>query len=565
MSSLVIRAASLARLRATLAQRCASAVSPPLSQLCARTGSVGISCHMLSTSAALLVATGTQPPSPLQTTADACTTGIVGAVPPPLSCTTDSAPKAKAPVSTVNAYMQLSKFRLSSLVVMTSGAGFLMAGAPSSFTALAAATIGTSLAAASAAAFNQLYEIKTDALMKRTALRPLPTGRITPLAASAFGSATLLASAATLGLGANELTMALGVGNVALYALIYTPLKQHTTLNTAIGALVGAIPPLMGWAAATGGLLAYEPVLLGLALFWWQFPHFYSLSWTLRKDYARGGYAMVPVTDVTGGKETAWLSLRSALALSTLPIAATVLGVTSPMFAVEGMLLNAYFLRLAYKFYRNPNDSTARAVFLSSLWYLPVLLFFMVFHSKHWNSQTQENEETLVEAMEQGAPLLLQDGEASGTVRSQTQQPKDKNAQSVQALLEQGMAHLHALGRSYCVHELLVKDRVAEVSSAFSRVIQEMCSLGGATSVAANGLAPATRKVTSATSSMGTYGSESGDIGVAQAVKEDTRLRCPVVLVEESGKAAAANVCGTVRVVLDSAGDAATSTAATSR
>lgn len=354
------------------------------------------------------------------------------------------------------------------------------------------------MAAAAAGTFNQVWERTNDGLMKRTQTRPLPSGKCSPKHALAFGAGMTAASASTLLLGTNPLTAALGVGNVALYSLVYTPLKTRSTLNTAVGAVVGAIPPLMGWAAATGGLLAFEPMLLGAALFWWQFPHFYSLAWNLRKDYARGGYLMVPVVDATGGKKTAWLSLRSSLALSTLPIVSSVLGVTSPMFAVEGLFLNAYFLRLAYRFWRNPNDASARSLFRCSLWYLPVLLVLMVFHSRHWHPKEVEEQ-----AQAQVAESLLPANNKSNSntnkafaasVSSSSSSPSATetetagsdprygfkasfNAKDVSDLLQRGVSQAHAWGRALCVHQLVVTEKVTSWAVASQELGRRACKL----------------------------------------------------------------------------------------
>ena len=301
------------------------------------------------------------------------------------------AKRARREGSVMGMYAELCKARLSSLVVMTTGAGFLMAGAPASWMTCAAATVGTSLAAGAAGTFNQVWETSNDTAMKRTQRRPLPSGRISRSGALAFGASLTAGSGAILLAGTNPLTAGLGLFNIFLYSLVYTPLKTRSEWNTAVGALVGAIPPVMGWVAATGSsLLTPEPMLLALALFWWQFPHFYSLAWTHRKDYARGGFAMVPVLDTDNGKRTAWYALRSSISLAGLPFAAAALGVTSPMFAVEGAVLNGYLLHLSSRFYRSPNDATARALFRCSLWYLPVLLVLMVFHSMHWAVAEEE-------------------------------------------------------------------------------------------------------------------------------------------------------------------------------
>ncbi len=325
--------------------------------------------------------------------------------------------------SIVGAYLELCKARLSALVVVTSGAGFLLAGHPVDWFAFAGAVTGTSLAAASANTFNQVWERAPDALMRRTAGRPLPTGRLSVRAALSFGAATGAASAALLLATTNALTAALGVGNIALYALVYTPLKRVSVWNTAVGALVGAVPPLMGWAAATGGLAAVDPFLAAFACFAWQFPHFYALAWPLRRDYARGGYAMAVCADASGAR-TAQLITRNALALAAVPPAAALMGVASPMFAVEGALLNGYLLLLARRFARDRSDAAARRVFLASLWYLPLLLGLLIFHATHWRSA----EEAAARGQQRGVTW----GDAA----------------------EHAIGAARALGRQACAHEI---------------------------------------------------------------------------------------------------------------
>lgn len=291
----------------------------------------------------------------------------------------------------VGIYSELSKARLSALVVATTSAGYLMAGGPISGTTLAATCVGTTLAACSANTFNQVWEHRLDALMNRTRGRPIPSGRISPRHALAWGAASGLSSAAVLAVGANPLTAALGVGNIALYSLVYTPLKQRSEINTWVGAVVGAIPPVMGWTAATSGLGGIEPILLGGALYFWQFPHFFSLAWMYRQDYSRGGYKMVACADATGAR-TASLVRRYAAYLMPLPLVAAASGATSCMFAVEGTALNAYLLYLSQQFYANPSNASAKRVFMCSLWYLPALLGFMVYHSNNWETREVQNK-----------------------------------------------------------------------------------------------------------------------------------------------------------------------------
>lgn len=158
---------------------------------------------------------------------------------------------------------------------------------------LASACIGTVLASSSANTFNQVIETRNDARMKRTRSRPLPSGRITRSHALGWGFASGTAGISVLAAGTNPLTAILGASNLLLYVGPYTLSKTRSEINTWIGSVVGAVPPLMGWTAATGGEIAAEPVLLGAYLFLWQFPHFFSLAWLHREDYARGGFKMV--------------------------------------------------------------------------------------------------------------------------------------------------------------------------------------------------------------------------------------------------------------------------------
>lgn len=190
-------------------------------------------------------------------------------------------------------YSQLSKHRLSALVMITTSAGYLAAGGPVEVLPLASACVGTMLASCSANTFNQVIEASNDARMKRTRSRPLPSGRMTRSDALGWGSVSGASGIGVLALGTNSLTAALGAANLLLYVGPYTLSKTRSELNTWIGSVVGAVPPVMGWAAATGGELTAEPVLLGAYLFIWQFPHFFSLAWLHRDDYARGGFKMV--------------------------------------------------------------------------------------------------------------------------------------------------------------------------------------------------------------------------------------------------------------------------------
>jgi protoheme IX farnesyltransferase len=299
----------------------------------------------------------------------------------------------------IKQYGELAKFRLSSLVVFTSGAGYALAGSSIDLCTMLATCVGTALCAASAGTFNQIIEIERDASMKRTCHRPLPSGKITPTAATVFGASTAAAGTSLLLAATNPTVAALGAFNIFLYSVPYTLSKQHSEINTWIGSVVGAIPPVMGYAAATAGtVLAAEPMALGSLLFLWQFPHFFALSWMHRQDYARGNFQMVAVNDALG-QRSGRLILDYSLLLTALPIVVSAADLTSWMFAVEGSVVNAYLLSLAYAFKQDPSNAKARKVFLCSLWYLPLLLMAFVFHSRNWNKDKLEDKEAIAHSL----------------------------------------------------------------------------------------------------------------------------------------------------------------------
>jgi len=309
-----------------------------------------------------------------------------------LSTTAAGAPSSST--NTTKAYLDLAKARLSTLVVATTAAGFVAAGAPIAThgDVFLAATLGTALCASSAAAFNQVFEIDRDRKMKRTQQRPLVTGELTARQGTVAATAWGVAGTSLLAAFTDPVTATLGAGNIALYAGLYTYMKPRSIYNTWVGAVVGAIPPVMGWTAATGGSLMHmEPLLLGSTLFIWQMPHFFALSYMHRVDYARGGFAMVPCLEEDGEK-TAGLVTRYTWYLSTIPFIATLTNVTSSMFALEGMALNSYALYVAYKFSGNRTNANARKVFLTSLWYLPTFMVLFLLHSKIWDEETEEDD-----------------------------------------------------------------------------------------------------------------------------------------------------------------------------
>lgn len=282
--------------------------------------------------------------------------------------------------------MELGKSRLSALVVSTTAAGYLMAAGPLAPVTVAATLGGTFLCSASANSFNQLMETRNDAAMARTSKRPLPSGRITSTHAAGWAGIAGLAGVSTLALGTNCMTATLGAATLGLYTLVYTPMKQRTPLNTWVGAVVGAIPPVMGLTAAGGDVLSLEAATLGTALFLWQMPHFFALAWMYRADYALGGYRMVSLDDAAG-ERTARLCLEYSVYLAALPPLTWAAGLTSFMFTFESIAFNGALLAAAWRFHNNSSrgQAHARRLFLVSLAYLPVFFGCLLLHQKQRN------------------------------------------------------------------------------------------------------------------------------------------------------------------------------------
>ncbi|XP_037611416.1 protoheme IX farnesyltransferase, mitochondrial [Sebastes umbrosus] len=267
-------------------------------------------------------------------------------------------------------YAKLAKIKLTALVVTSAAAGFAMAPVPFDPLIFFVSLLGTGLASCTANSINQYFEVPFDSNMNRTKNRPLVRGQISPLHAVSFALACGIPGVALLTLAVNPLTGFLGALNIFLYTCCYTPLKRLSITNTWVGAVVGAIPPIMGWTAATG-CLDLGALLMGGFLFCWQFPHFNALSWNLREDYSRGGYRMMSVTHPGMCKRVA---LRHSLGLIGLSTVAPVLDVTTWTFPVISLPINLYISYLAFRFYRKGDRSSARKLFFCSLWHLPMLL-----------------------------------------------------------------------------------------------------------------------------------------------------------------------------------------------
>ncbi|OQV15916.1 Protoheme IX farnesyltransferase, mitochondrial [Hypsibius exemplaris] len=274
---------------------------------------------------------------------------------------------------------QLSKSRLTGLVVATTVSGYAMAPGVISPTTLALVSVGTALTSSAANSINQFLEVPYDSQMSRTRNRVLVRGVISPLHAVSFGVITGATGLLTLA-SVNPLTACLGAANLLLYTSVYTPMKRVSIANTWIGAVVGAIPPVMGWTACTGSL-DLGALVLGGILFSWQFPHFNALSWNLRGDYSRAGYRMMCVTDPDLCRRTA---LRHAVILSGLCCLAPVVDLTTWTFALDSLPFNLYMVYLSWRFYQSADSQTSRKLFRYSLIYLPAVMILLFISKKTW-------------------------------------------------------------------------------------------------------------------------------------------------------------------------------------
>ena len=268
---------------------------------------------------------------------------------------------------------QLTKLRLSFLVLLTTLVGFLLGWrGPMDYTLLAATLLGTALSAAGASALNQWLERDLDALMPRTADRPLPTSRMHPADALLFGLLCCVSGVAILGCFDNLLTAFLAALTIIIYAALYTPCKRITEMNTLIGAIPGALPPLLGWTAATGhtGLGGW---ILFLILLFWQMPHFLAIAWLYRDQYAAAGFKMLSTRDPEGWA-TGWQALIYSAALLAVSLLPGKVGMASPYYFFAALALGAAMMFLAADFLRTRTKNSARRLFFASILYLPLLL-----------------------------------------------------------------------------------------------------------------------------------------------------------------------------------------------
>lgn len=279
------------------------------------------------------------------------------------------------------AYVELTKPRIAFMLVLTSAAGFYLGAAKGFDVALFInAMIGISLLAFGVATLNQVWERKTDALMERTAKRPLPTAKVSLIEASAFG--ILLCSVAEIYLAflVNGLTATLGLIVIVGYVLLYTPLKTKTSASTAIGAIPGALPPLMGWTASANEITLGAWALFAL-LFLWQFPHFLAIAWMYKEQYAKAGILMLPVVEPEG-KITAFQIVLFTVMLLPVSLAPFFLGFAGWIYLAGASVLGAWFLHQSIKAARAKSVEQARKLLLASVIYLPLVFALMVFNHR---------------------------------------------------------------------------------------------------------------------------------------------------------------------------------------
>ncbi len=274
-------------------------------------------------------------------------------------------------------YVSLTKPDVTFLVVMTTFAGYYMgAGGSLGWLNLAHAVVGTTLIGAGTSALNHWIERDSDALMRRTAMRPLPLNVLAPHQAFAFGAGLSIAGALYLALTANLLSSVLGLVTCVSYLGLYTPLKKRTWLSTFVGAFPGAVPPLIGWAAAAGEL-SIGAWLLYAILFVWQFPHFYSIAWMYREDYGRAGILMLPVVDRSGDSTFRQILTYSALLIpvSLLPAVA---GLAKPLYFFGALVLGVGMMLASLWAARTRSNTRAKWLMHATVAYVPFLLGLMI-------------------------------------------------------------------------------------------------------------------------------------------------------------------------------------------
>ena len=274
-------------------------------------------------------------------------------------------------------FVALAKPRLNLLVVASTLVGYAMAdGEPLGVLRLGGMLLGTGLVAGGASAFNQVAERDLDALMKRTRTRPLPDQRLQPIEGVLFGSAITLAGLLMIVLSANLLAAAVALATLLSYVVVYTPLKRRSSFGTVIGAIPGALPPIIGWAASSGALPPQAWTLFGI-MFLWQLPHFLAIAWMYRDDYALAGFPMLPVLE-PDGRSTGRQAVLYAAGLVPFSLSPSLMGMTGGIYFAGALVLGLAFLWITLQFARTRSVASARRLFFGSITYLPLLWILMI-------------------------------------------------------------------------------------------------------------------------------------------------------------------------------------------
>ena len=274
-------------------------------------------------------------------------------------------------------YLALTKPRLNFLVVATAAAGYYLGAADrfDMFTALNLVA-GTALVAGGSSVFNQVYERDTDALMRRTWTRPLPEGRLQPTEALLFGGVLSTAGLLLLALGTTLLAAAIALVTLLTYTVIYTPMKRRSSLATLVGAIPGALPPMLGWAAGRDNLSIHAWTLFSI-VFLWQLPHFLAIAWMYREDFARAGFPLLPVIE-PDGRSTGRQAVLYAAALIPVSLIPWIIGLAGATYFAVALLLGSALLVLAARFALTRTLASARRLFFGSITYLPLLWTLMI-------------------------------------------------------------------------------------------------------------------------------------------------------------------------------------------
>jgi heme o synthase len=284
---------------------------------------------------------------------------------------------AEAKLSTYSDYMELTKPRITMLVLVTTLVGFYLGSSgPFEFLLLFHTLLGTTLVASGASTLNMVLEFDADSRMKRTERRPIPSGRLSPLQSLSFGAVVSISGILYLLVFVNPLTSLLAAVTEGLYLFAYTPLKRITSLCTIVGAVPGAIPPMMGWTAVQNNL-NFPAWWLFAILFLWQLPHFLAIGWLYREDYARGGFPMLPVLDPQGVR-TSWQIILETIALIVVSLVPVFFGFLGKGYFWGALVLGLVFLAMGIRLGITKSSLSARHLLLTSVLYLPLLLALMV-------------------------------------------------------------------------------------------------------------------------------------------------------------------------------------------